>query len=255
MVFSRIYRKFNNLLQRGLDNVPKKVKDQIVYSSPTVPDVIGERPDNYMDFFSSHTGGVGWYEWMYDSRKEQHRAFQHWFSFVSQLENIQSILEFGCGYGVGYTDFFSDRKYLGIDMSRQAIEWCRSNRDNELHTFMVGDFIDTKLNTKFDLVFSQGTIDNTYDIDGFLRNAASLSSKWIYISAYRGYFGELPQHDYRVVKEQGTFYNDISAAQVYKTLKDVGATDIAVVPSYTGGRTDSPGTPYETVIIANVSNT
>lgn len=227
----------------------------MVYSSPIVPNTIGERPDNYMDFFSSHSGGVEWYEWMYNSRKEQHDAFQLWFRFIDELEKIESVAEFGCGYGVGYTDFFSDRQYLGIDMSAPAIEWCQSNRIKEGHSFIVGDFIDFKQDHCFDLVFSQGTIDNTYDIDSFLQNASKLSKKWIYISAYRGYFGDLPSHDYRMVKEQGTFYNDISAVQAYKTLKELGATDISVIPSFTGGRVDSPGIPYETIIIANVSST
>lgn len=226
----------------------------VTYSSPVVPERIGESPDNYMAFFREHPEGLEWYQWMYDSRRDQHECFEHWFRFAGAVEPISSVLELGCGYAVGYADFFSGIRYVGADISETAVAWCKANRRHPEHDYVACDFITHRFDERFDVVFSQGTIDNTYDMDAFLHSCLKASRRWIYVTAYRGFFADLPEHRYQVVREQGTFYNDLSAVRAWRTLKEFGARDITVVPSFTGGRTDSPGIPFETLIIARVPN-
>jgi SAM-dependent methyltransferase len=247
-----LQRLLLNRLRRTEPAKPPSGVEEKTYSSPIVPERFGERPDNYMAFFREHNEGLAWYEWMHRGRLDQHEAFQAWFNFVDRIKPIASIAEFGCGYAVGYADFFSDRRYLGIDMSEQAVEWCKANRARPGHDFIVGDFISDDPGERCDLVLSQGTIDNTYDMDAFLRAAVAASRKWIYVTAYRGYFAELTEHQYQLVTEQGVFYNKLSPVQAYHTLRKAGAHSVVIHPHFTGARADTPGHPFETVIIARV---
>ena len=107
---------------------------------------------------------------------------------------MQSVLEIGCGLAVGYAYFFKDLRYAGDDVTTQLIEWCRANRENSRHQYIANDFIADPPREKFDLVFSQGTIDNTYDMDAFLGAMVAATRRWIYVTAYRGIFSELTKH-------------------------------------------------------------
>ena len=98
------------------------------------------------------------------------------------------------------------------------------------------------------MVFSQGTIDNTYDIDAFLKAMVNFSKKWIYITAYRGFFVDLDQHSYTYSKDQGVYYNDISPYATFATLKNLGCKNINIFPS----PTHYEEIPFETVITAQV---
>jgi SAM-dependent methyltransferase len=214
----------------------------------SLPAAIGQKPSTYGAFWKEHDGGLDWYTWMYNSRIDQHQCFQQWFQYVNHLEPVQSVLEFGCGFAVGYADFFKDIHYIGTDIAETAITWCKKNRQNKKHHYYAVDFITEKFEEKFDVVFSQGTIDNTYDINGFIKSAMTASRRWIYVTAYRGFFPDLQEHRYSWNEKQGCYYNDISPSQVYTLLKAEGCLDIAVVPSHTG-RQDIP---FETLIIARV---
>lgn len=206
------------------------------------------RPDGYGTVWQRHTGGLDWYTWMYEGRKEQHLAFQAWVRAMSRLEPIDTVLELGCGLAVGYSEFFADRRYVGADISAKEIAWCRQHRANPRHDYVSCDFIEHTFDERFDLVFSQGTIDNTYDMDAFLRAAVRASRKWVYITAYRGYFPELDEHVYRWSEAEGCYYNDLSPSAAWRCLADAGCRDVAIVPSGTG-RADIP---FETLIVARV---
>ncbi len=185
---------------------------------------------------------------MYDYRILQHQAFQKWFCFINKLEPVTSVLDIGCGMGVGYVDFFKDINFVGIDLAPQVIKWCKKKYNNPKHDFICAEITKSPQEKKFDLVFSQGTIDNTYDIDAFLKAVVNLSKNWIYITAYRGYFVDLDQHSYTYNKEQGVYYNDISPYATFATLKNLGCKNINIFPSPT--RYDE--IPFETVITAQV---
>jgi len=80
----------------------------------------------------------------------------------------------------------SDRLVLSRALSEKEITWCRENRRNPKHGYLVGDFIDSLTDESFELVFSQGTIDNVYNMDAWLRECVRRSRQYIYITAYRG---------------------------------------------------------------------
>jgi hypothetical protein len=216
----------------------------------SLPVSLGEKPPTYGVFWKEHDGGLEWYTWMYNSRIDQHQCFQEWFHYANSLESIRSVLECGCGFAVGYADFFKDIRYVGMDLAETAIAWCKKNRLNAKHDYVARDSIAENFDEKFDLVFSQGTIDNTYDINGFIKSAIAASRRWIFITAYRGFFPDLLEHRYSWNDQHGCFYNDISPYQVYKLLKAEGCSDINIVPSHTG-RQDIP---FETLIIARVKH-
>lgn len=210
----------------------------------------GEKPGNYGKFWQNHDGGLEWYTWMYETRIEQHLCFQEWFKYINSVEKVNSVAEFGCGLAVGYADFFKDIRYVGLDMAESSISWCQQNRKNKKHEYIITDFIANPVDEKFDVVFSQGTIDNSYNIEGFLQAAINASQRWIYITAYRGFFPELEKHVYTLNEDQGCFYNDLSPLRIYEFLKNSGCTEIAVVPSYTG----KEEIPFEALFIARVKS-
>ena len=208
-----------------------------------------QRPEAYASFWKQHDGGLPWYTWMYDSRRDQHEAFERWLDAVERIGAVRSVVEFGCGMAVGYADLFADREYVGIDIAEQCVHWCKSQRHNPRHDYWAGDFIRSDWPRRFDLVLSQGTIDNTYDMDAFLKSAAAASSGWIYITAYRGFFPRLLDHQYEWSPDHGCYYNNLSPARAYATLRASGCTDVAILPSRTG-RTEIP---FETLIVARTS--
>jgi len=210
----------------------------------------GNIPKNYGTFWKSHQGDLEWYTWMYKTRIEQHQCFHNWFKLINQLQTVGSVLELGCGYGVGHAEFFKDLRFVGADLSDKAITWCKANRVNPSHDYLVCDFIQENFREKFDLVFSQGTIDNTYDMDRFLKAAVGASKQWIYVTAYRGFFPELAKHRYSWNEEHGCFYNDLSPLNAFETLLECGCHNIAVLPAFTG-RTDIP---FETLVIARAAS-
>lgn len=204
-------------------------------------------PACYGDWWRAHTGGIEWYEWMYNSRRSAHDDL---LRFVAEREaegeTLDSILDVGCGRAVGYSDYFEDRHYVGLDLSGANIEWCIANRDNPLHEYRAGDIVTEPINEWFDLVFSQGTIDNCYDINAYLKTMVAASSNWIYVTAYRGWFPVLKDHRYMWDASTTCFYNDLSPAEVRRVLQDLGCTDIRLEAL----RMENSATKFETRIIA-----
>ncbi|MCH8149845.1 MAG: class I SAM-dependent methyltransferase [Planctomycetes bacterium] len=149
---------------------------------------------------------------------------------------------------VGYADFFKDIRYVGVDIAPQLIDWCKSHRKNPRHDYWADDFIVKPPREKFDLVFSQGTIDNTHDMDALLRAAVAASNRWVYVTAYRGFFPELREHRITWCEEQGVFYNDLSPLQAQQTLEQCGCQNVTIFPSFTG----RDNVAHETVIIGSL---
>jgi SAM-dependent methyltransferase len=209
------------------------------------------KPADFGTCWNRPQANLDWYTWMYNGRIEQHRALQQWFTSVDRAERIESVLEFGCGLAVGYADFFRDRVYTGADLAPHLIDWCRANRPNPAHTYVACDFINHAFPTRYDLVMSQGTIDNTYDMDAFLRAAVRASRRWVFITAYRGFFADLPEHRLEWRAADGCYYNDLSPTRAAAALREAGASDVAVLPSFTG----RAEIPFETMIVARVRPT
>lgn len=173
----------------------------------------------------------GFYLKIHLERMRQHTRFCRWFkkTFLPS-EHLPLVCEIGCGYGVFYPEWFESMGmiYTGVDLSQKAIEYCQANHPGEFYCADV-----TLWNPRqplFDLVFSQGTIDNTPEMDRFLRTHARLSRQWIYVTAYRGFFPKLKKHTYTYNKQHQCWYNDISPSQARQALVDEGFTDIGTWP-------------------------
>jgi hypothetical protein len=209
------------------------------------------KPANYGECWNRKEANLDWYTWMYNGRIEQHHALQTWFRYADRLRRIDSVLEFGCGMAVGYAEFLADRIYTGVDIAPHLIEWCKSSRKRSGHNYLACDFVREPFGVQYDLVFSQGTIDNNYDMDEFLLAAVRASRCWVYITAYRGYFVDLTEHRREWREADGCFYNDLSPVRATAVLQAAGCRDVFVFPSFTGRKE----IPYETVIIAKVPDT
>lgn len=207
------------------------------------------KPINYGKWWCENEGGLDWYTWMYNTRQKMHTDMLNWLENIeNQGESITSIVDFGCGVGVGYCDHFEHKRYVGVDLSPKNIQWCQENRKNPNHEYLCLDHITTPIKEKFDLVFSSGTIDNSYDIDQYLLSMVRQSRKWIYLTCYRGWFPDLLTHKYTWSEVHQCFYNDISPAQIRQTLINLGCQNVIVEPRKTGNQ----DIPYETRIIAYI---
>jgi hypothetical protein len=207
------------------------------------------KPKDYGKWWQNHKGGLDWYTWMYNGRLKMHKDLVDWVKAKeNQGDDIASIADFGCGLGVGYCDDFADKDYIGIDLSEYNVQWCKENRKNHKHKYYCRDFIAEPLRQEVDLVFSSGTVDNSYDIDASLESMVCSSKKWIYLTFYRGWFPDLEEHIYDWSDEHLCFYSDVSARKIRHTLLNLGCSEIIVEPVATG-REDIP---FETRVIAHV---
>ena len=206
-------------------------------------------PVGYGDYWREHEGGLEWYEWMYDSRKNIHRQLVEWVEARDSAgDAVETIADFGCGLGVGYCDDFKDKHYTGFDLSKRNIQWCKNNRNNPLHDYCNLDFIRKRPENKFDLVFSSGTLDNSCDMNKFVEAMVLASKRFIHITCFRGWFPELQKHKYHYVRQHKYFDNDVSPHSVRRQLAELGCTDISISPIATGNRK----IPFETLITARV---
>ncbi len=210
------------------------------------------RPSGYGTWWRNHGGGPKWYAWMYEDRRKMHEDFLKWVGAREQQGDfMQTILDLGCGVGVGYHEAFAAKRYVGVDLSERNVLWCREQRRNPLHEYQCADFVAEPLKERFDLVFSSGTLDNCYDIDTGLRAMVRHAGKWIYATFYRGWFPDLGEHRYQWSVEHTCFYNDASPQRIRETLEQAGCQDITVEPVVAAG-SDRRAIPFETRVIARV---
>ncbi len=209
------------------------------------------RPKRYGDWWSHHEGGLDWYTWMYESRKHMHEDLLRWIAQRdAQGDDIGSVLDLGCGLGVGYAEALAAKRYVGVDLSPRNVEWCQHHRSNPRHAYRCADFVTEVQKETFDLVFSSGTLDNCYDIDAALRSMVRQSRKWLYLTCYRGWFGNLREHRYQWSDEHTCFYNDASPDRIRDVLQEERCRDISIEPVAAGP--DARDIPFETRVIARV---
>ncbi len=240
------WKNWDGGLRRRFDRIASMTMRRLGYYRADGSDW---RPRGYGSFWDQQNSDLEWYMWMYNSRREMHADFVEWVhKMEGQGEFFESIADFGCGLGVGYCDDFADKHYVGIDLSPRNIAWCQKNRKNPKHRYLNIDFISEPLNEAFDLVFSSGTIDNSYDVDQFLKAMVRTSRRWIYLTCYRGWFPDLDEHRYQWNEEHGCFYNDLCPRRLRQTLESFGCQSIVVEPM----ETKREDIPYETRVIAQV---
>lgn len=245
------WMNWDSVLRNKFDRIAGKTMYKLGYYG--IPQT-NWKPLNYGVWWINHKGGHEWYSWMYRCREKMHIDMIDWVAErEAEGEVMESIADIGCGLGVGYAEAFSEKRYIGIDMSINNIEWCRKNILNKKHEYYCLDFIETPLQNKYDLVFSSGTIDNTYDIDSFLVAMVKSSKRWIYATLYRGWFPDLNVHQYKWSDEHACFYNNASPRRIREKLLSIGCKNITIEPIMIKPNADNHAPPfYETRIIAMV---
>ena len=239
------WQDWDGRLRKNFDRIAAQTMSRLGYYTPQKY----WRPDGYGDFWKNHEGGINWYTWMYNSRRKAHQDLVKWVALRDQSgDSIESIADFGCGMGVGYSKDFSSKQYTGVDLSERNIHWAQGNRHNQRHKYLVSDFVTEPLDEKADLVFSSGTIDNTYDIEQFIKSMVANSRKWIYFNAYRGWFPDIIDHQYSYSDDHKCFYNYLSPSKLREQLETLGCSEISIVPAYT----ENEEIPFETLVIARV---
>jgi SAM-dependent methyltransferase len=160
-----------------------------------------------------------WYEQIHNSNYLLNKDFQN---FLQNKKDVKTVLEVGCGTGIfpiKHRNLFEGMSYTGIDISLDAIEYCKKNSN---FTFLQGDFIKMELLEKYDLIYSHAVVDHVYDIDAFITKIAKNCKKYAYISSYRGYFATLTNHKMKWNDDDGCYYNDISPNQIKNCLLGIG---------------------------------
>ncbi len=156
-----------------------------------------------------------WYETLFNRTPLIHKNF---INFLKEKNDINTVLEIGCGtgiYPIKFKELFFDKRYVGIDISKPAIEYCTKQSEFD---FICGDFIKLDIKDEYDLVFSHSVIDHVYDIDSFLSKIVRITKKYAYVTAYRGYFPTLKQHRSVWDNENGCYFNDLSVNRIKHVL-------------------------------------
>ena len=210
------------------------------------------RPKNFGSFWKAKEHPADWYDWMFNHRRSIHQTF---FNFVTEKqangEAITSIIDLGCGTGHGYVDQFKDISYLGLDLNRHAIQAAGELAladGRTKHVFKVRDYLQDGIPETADIVMSSGTLDNVYDVPLCLEGMVAAAKKYIYFTAYRGWFPELKAHKYNYVREGGYFQTDVSPTALVHQLSALGCTDIQCRPLWT----EHDEIPFETEVWARV---
>ena len=104
--------------------------------------------------------------------------------------DARSVLEVGCYLGIN-SHQFSNKKYLGVDISPAAIEIASNKNTNRRHQFLVHDANHLEqLDSEFDYVFGNGVIHHL-NLDAFskgLSNILSESGKAVFFEPMTGPF-------------------------------------------------------------------
>lgn len=160
------------------------------------------------------------YEDIYKQTPKIHEYFQDW---MSKQNNIQTVMDVGCGAGVYGRTIFKDIPYEGIDISEKAIELAKSKDKSKNHSYKTCDFISGSGfdKPKFDLVFSLSTIDHVYDPDEFLKKCIRISKKVVFVAAYWGYFPKLKSHQMEWHPETTCYQNKLSIRQLQYLLDNL----------------------------------
>ena len=177
------------------------------------------KPKNYGNIWEWKKHDHSWYEWMHNSRLPAHKDLINFYNV--HKKKINNVLEIGCGISYFYQSLFKNIKYSGLDISKQNVNFCQNNYKNPKHNYYHGDITQFKNNSKYDLVFSQGTIDNSYDMNSYIIKMINLSKKYVYITAYRGWFPKLDEHQYSWNDNHKCCYNNLSVKEISKLLKKI----------------------------------
>ena len=150
-----------------------------------------------------------YYKKMFDNDWRLHLEMQTWLL----NHRFENILEIGCGTGQ-YAEYFGER-FVGIDVSRGGIETAR--KTHPCSRFIYGDYLETDLPDKYDLVMSVASIDCVYDMNKFIMKAIENSRKYVVIINYNSYNNDIYNHHY-IHREDGDYYENIISLREIRRL-------------------------------------
>lgn len=90
--------------------------------------------------------------------------------------NFNSILDYGCGSGFKLIKYFSNYKYIGLDLEKTI------NLINNKNFIPIERINFNKFNKNFDMVICSDVIEHVKDPDIILNNIKKINSKYIVIS-------------------------------------------------------------------------
>ncbi|HET6458352.1 MAG TPA: class I SAM-dependent methyltransferase [Nitrosopumilaceae archaeon] len=163
-----------------------------------------------------------WYNEIHNANPLLHEDFVR---YIKEKKDVKTVLEIGCGtgiYPIQMKEIFEGIQYAGIDISENAIEYCKKNSKFE---FICGDFIKMDITKRYDLVYSHAVVDHVYDIDAFISKMVKISKKYTYINSYRGYFPEMKEHKMTWDGHDGCYFNDLSIQQTRENLLRNGLSE------------------------------
>lgn len=215
------------------------------YFTPAFPAEARYTPD-YGQWWMGQEVSHDFFEQIYQDRLYQHQAFYEWAKPMLEAGKIDSVLDIGCGHGIGYAEFFADVSYTGMDISAKETDWCRDHYANPRHTWACGDFIRAGAATQYDLVICQGTIENMYDMDALIRRMCACAKRYVYLASFLGFHDEIDSHQYVWIDAYKSYSNLLSIPRVQSVLQDCGfrCTEIRKVA------TNKAYNPFESIIIA-----
>ena len=188
-----------------------------------------------------------WYSDIYLYREQSHNQFMSFIEQSGLIGTLSSVLDIGAGIGYKYKDFFKDIEYVAVDLSDEVVTYASSMNTNSKHRYIAADVLKDTLEEVAEMVVCHATVDNVYDVDAFITRLAKMTSDYLYITSYRGYFRDLSQHHLVRDSKMGVNFNNISPTVVVELLRNLNFKHIEVFPIQTG-REDIP---VETVIAAS----
>lgn len=168
-------------------------------------------PQTFGELWRAPSADRNWYRWMHDSRPESARYMHEWMS--EEVTDGSSFLEVGCGAGIHFpawiTHTFPNSSYTGVDLSASAIRSARVNSAGPRISYEAVAVSEVLGHERFDVVFSQATVDNVPDMDAFVHDMIRLAREWVVLSCFRDTITD-PEHEYDYVAGSGYFSNRLS---------------------------------------------
>lgn len=112
-----------------------------------------------------------------DVRKELKRYKKlgnHWkrYEFARDVCHNKRVLDYGCGYGLGFEALPDCREYVGVDVDEESIQWAKKNlssKHQECKFFTLDAFKSTFNSHYFEVILSFEVIEHVKSTKNYLQ--------------------------------------------------------------------------------------